>query len=110
MIYFNASACAGAKLDSVGEVVEIKHIICTVRPFSDLAKLIKCLKGHGVMAIFRYIPLCSSSEWGMFNNCSHDESVYTTSGGSCQERLPKYYLMTLDVRQTVVNSVKGALV
>lgn len=76
---------------------------------ADLAErtaLIAHLKAHGVMAVFHYIPLHSSPAGQRFGRF-HGEDRYTTSESDRLVRLPMYYGLSVEDRQTVVDAVKS---
>jgi dTDP-4-amino-4,6-dideoxygalactose transaminase len=76
---------------------------------ADLAErtaFISHLKAHGVGAVFHYIPLHSAPaglKFGRFEG----EDVYTTAESDRLVRLPMYYGLTQEERQTVVDVTKS---
>lgn len=66
--------------------------------------LIGHLKAHGVMAVFHYIPLHSSPAGQRFGRFA-GQDVYTTRESERLVRLPMYYGLTPEDRQTVVDAV-----
>lgn len=65
---------------------------------------IQHLKDNGVLAVFHYIPLHSAPaglKFGVFSG----EDVYTTRESECLVRLPLYYGLTEEDRNTVIRSV-----
>ena len=76
---------------------------------ADLAErtaLIAHLKERGVQAVFHYIPLHSSPAGEMFGRFN-GEDVYTTRESDRLVRLPMYYGLTPEDRETVVEAVRG---
>lgn len=75
---------------------------------ADLAErtaLIAHLKSRGVLAVFHYVPLHSSPaglRFGRFDG----EDVYTTRESDRLVRLPMYYGLTEQDRQTVIDAVR----
>ena len=65
---------------------------------------IQHLKDNGVLAVFHYIPLHSAPaglKFGVFSG----EDVYTTRESERLVRLPLYYGLTEEDRNTVIRSV-----
>lgn len=73
---------------------------------ADLAertRFIDHMKRSGVSCVFHYIPLHSSPAGQMFGRFS-GEDVYTTRESDRLVRLPMYYGMTDEDRQTVIDA------
>lgn len=76
---------------------------------ADLAErtaLIAHLKERGVMAVFHYVPLHSSPAGRRFGRF-HGEDRHTTRESERLVRLPLYYGMSEEDRETVVEAVLG---
>ncbi len=74
------------------------------RNLEERTALISYLKEHGVQAVFHYVPLHSAPaglKFGRFNG----EDVYTTSESDKLVRLPLYYGLAEEDRQTVIEAV-----
>ena len=74
------------------------------RDLLERTDFINFMKEHGVGCTFHYIPLHSSPAGKMFGRF-HGEDVYTTSESDRLVRLPMYYGMTDQDRETVAGSV-----
>ena len=76
---------------------------------ADLAErtaFIDHLKANGVGAVFHYIPLHSAPAGLKFGHFA-GEDVYTTAESDRLVRLPMYYGLTPEDRQTVVDAVRA---
>lgn len=76
------------------------------RDCEERTRLIEFMKAKGVQAVFHYIPLHSAPagrEFGKF----HGEDVYTTKESERILRLPLYYNMSEQDRETVADSVRA---
>ena len=74
------------------------------RNLEERTALISYLKEQGVQAVFHYVPLHSAPaglKFGRFNG----EDVYTTSESDKLVRLPLYYGLAEEDRQTVIEAV-----
>ena len=74
------------------------------KSLEERTALISYLKERGVMAVFHYIPLHSAPaglKYGRF----HGEDVYTTADSDRLVRLPLYYGLTEEDRNTVIKAV-----
>jgi dTDP-4-amino-4,6-dideoxygalactose transaminase len=78
------------------------HIFYIItRSLEERTALIEFLKGHGIMAIFHYVPLHSSSAGRLYGRACRTLEV-TEQVSACLLRLPLYYEMTqVDVRYVV---------
>lgn len=74
------------------------------RDLAERSALISYLKKRGIQATFHYIPLHSSPAGEMFGRFS-GEDVYTTSESDRLVRLPLYYGLTKESRESVVDAV-----
>ena len=74
------------------------------KDLAERSSLISYLKKRGIQATFHYIPLHSSPAGEMFGRFS-GEDVYTTSESDRLVRLPLYYGLTKESRESVVNAV-----
>ncbi|MBR2683319.1 MAG: dTDP-4-amino-4,6-dideoxygalactose transaminase [Atopobiaceae bacterium] len=75
---------------------------------ADLAErtsFINHLRAHNVGAVFHYIPLHSAPAGRMFGRFA-GEDIYTTKDSDRLVRLPMYYGITQEDRQTVVDAVR----
>jgi len=74
-----------------------------LRDLADRTAFIDHMKAHDILCVFHYIPLHSSpagSVFGVFNG----EDEFTTSEGERLVRLPLYYQLSPEDRQTVINA------
>ncbi|MBP3300556.1 MAG: dTDP-4-amino-4,6-dideoxygalactose transaminase [Clostridia bacterium] len=74
------------------------------KSLEERTALISYLKERGVMAVFHYIPLHSAPaglKYGRF----HGDDVYTTADSDRLVRLPLYYGLTEEDRNTVIKAV-----
>lgn len=74
------------------------------RDLAERSALISYLKKRGIQATFHYIPLHSSPAGEMFGRFN-GEDVYTTSESDRLVRLPLYYGLTKESRESVVDAV-----
>lgn len=75
-----------------------------LRDLEERTAFIQHLKDNGVLAVFHYIPLHSAPaglKFGVFSG----EDVYTTRESERLVRLPLYYGLTEEDRNTVIRSV-----
>lgn len=75
-----------------------------LRDLEERTAVIQHLKDNGVLAVFHYIPLHSAPaglKFGVFSG----EDVYTTRESERLVRLPLYYGLTEEDRNTVIRSV-----
>ena len=73
----------------------------------DLAQrteFIRFLKGAGIQAVFHYVPLHSAPAGVRFGRFS-GQDLYTTTESEQLVRLPLYYGLTQQDRQTVIEMV-----
>ena len=71
------------------------------RDLEDRTNYIQYMRDHGLCCVFHYIPLHSAPaglKYGVF----HGEDVYTTQESERLVRLPMYYGMTEEDRNTVI--------
>ncbi|MDO4483873.1 MAG: dTDP-4-amino-4,6-dideoxygalactose transaminase [Clostridia bacterium] len=76
------------------------------KDLKERTDLIAYLKENGVLAVFHYIPLHSAPaglKFGRFEG----EDVYTTKESDRLVRLPMYYRLTEEDRNTVINAIKA---
>lgn len=74
------------------------------KSLEERTALISYLKERGVMAVFHYIPLHSAPaglKYGRF----HGQDVYTTADSDRLVRLPLYYGLSEEDRNTVIKAV-----
>ena len=74
-----------------------------LRDLQERTAFIAHMKAHGVSCVFHYIPLHSSPAGHMFGRFD-GEDRYTTSDSDRLVRLPMYYGMTDEDRQTVIDA------
>ena len=75
------------------------------RNLEERTEFISFLGERGVCAVFHYVPLHSSPaglRYGRFAG----EDVFTTSESNRLVRLPLYYGLSEDDRETVINAVR----
>ena len=75
-----------------------------LRDLEQRTEFIKYMKAAGITAVFHYVPLHSAPaglRYGRFSG----EDVYTTKESERLVRLPMYYGMTDEDRQTVIETV-----
>lgn len=114
LVSWNAYHDAFAPLEQVGKVelpalpegcVHNAHMFwLKLRDLGERTAFIQHLKDNGVMAVFHYIPLHSAPaglKFGVFAG----EDVYTTKESERLVRLPMYYGLTEEDRNTVIRSV-----
>lgn len=77
-----------------------------LRDLAERTEFISYMKQCGVSCVFHYIPLHSSPAGLAFGSFA-GEDVYTTRESERLVRLPLYYGMTEEDRQTVIASVKS---
>ena len=76
------------------------------KDLEERTELISYLKEQGVQAVFHYIPLHSApagKKYGIF----HGEDVYTTRESERLVRLPLYYGLSEEDRNTVIQAVRA---
>ncbi|MBR2653693.1 MAG: dTDP-4-amino-4,6-dideoxygalactose transaminase [Lachnospiraceae bacterium] len=77
-----------------------------LRDIEERSAMIRHLREHGILAVFHYIPLHSAPaglKFGRFDGI--DE--YTTKESECLLRLPLYYGIGDENRQTVIREVRA---
>jgi dTDP-4-amino-4,6-dideoxygalactose transaminase len=81
------------------------HIFYIItRSLEERTGLINCLKGHGIMAVFHYVPLHSSPGGQLYGRACGPLEV-TQRVSDCLLRLPLYYEMTTEDVQYVVEKM-----
>lgn len=75
------------------------------RSLEERTAFISFLKERGVMAVFHYVPLHSAPAGLKFGRF-HGEDKYTTADSDRLVRLPMYYGLTEEDRNTVIKAVK----
>ncbi len=75
-----------------------------LRDIEERTEFISYLKEHGVQSVFHYIPLHSAPAGLKFGRF-HGEDVYTTKESERLCRLPLYYGLTDEDRNTVIQTV-----
>ena len=75
------------------------------RSLEERTEFINFLKERGVMAVFHYVPLHSAPAGLKFGRF-HGEDKYTTADSDRLVRLPMYYGLSEEDRNTVINAVK----
>ena len=75
------------------------------RSLDERTEFINFLKERGVMAVFHYVPLHSAPAGLKFGRF-HGEDRYTTADSDRLVRLPMYYGLTEEDRNTVISAVK----
>ena len=75
-----------------------------LRNLQERTAFISYMKEHGVQCVFHYIPLHSAPAGLKFGRF-HGEDVYTTAESERLVRLPLYYGMTQEDRETVIDAV-----
>ena len=76
------------------------------KDLQERTELISFLKERGVQAVFHYIPLHSAPAGRKFGRMS-GEDRYTTVESERLVRLPMYYGLTEDDRETVISAVRA---
>ena len=76
------------------------------KDLQERTELISFLKERGVQAVFHYIPLHSAPAGRKFGRMS-GEDLYTTVESERLVRLPMYYGLTEDDRETVISAVRA---
>ena len=74
------------------------------KDLEERTALIQFLKERGVHAVFHYVPLHSSAAGLRFSRFNGDDK-YTTKESERLLRLPLYYEMLQDDKETVVNAI-----
>ncbi len=77
-----------------------------LKTLSERTAFIEYMKEHGVLTVFHYVPLHSAPagiKFGRFDG----EDVYTTADSDRLVRLPMYYGLTDDDRNTVIAAAKS---
>ena len=77
-----------------------------LRDLEERTAFIAYLKAHGVGSAFHYVPLHSAPAGLKFGRFS-GEDVYTTKESDRLVRLPMYYGLTVEDRETVIRTVKA---
>ena len=75
-----------------------------LRNLQERTAFITHMKERGVLCVFHYIPLHSAPAGLKFGRF-HGEDVYTTAESERLVRLPLYYGMTQEDRETVIDAV-----
>lgn len=75
------------------------------RSLDERTDFIRFLKEKGVMAVFHYVPLHSAPA-GLHFGRFHGEDKYTTADSDRLVRLPMYYGLSAEDRNTVIEAVK----
>ena len=75
------------------------------RSLDERTAFINFLKEKGVMAVFHYVPLHSAPAGLKFGRF-HGEDKYTTADSDRLVRLPMYYKLSEEDRNTVIEAVK----
>ena len=75
------------------------------RSLEERTEFISFLKERGVMAVFHYVPLHSAPAGLKFGRF-HGEDKYTTADSDRLVRLPMYYGLSEEDRNTVIDAVK----
>ena len=75
------------------------------RSLEERTEFISFLKERGVMAVFHYVPLHSAPAGLRFGRF-HGEDKYTTADSDRLVRLPMYYGLSEEDRNTVIKAVK----
>ena len=81
----------------------IFYIKC--RDLEERTRFIACMKEKGIGAVFHYVPLHSAPAGRRFGRFT-GEDVYTTRESDRLVRLPMYYGLTDEDRDTVVGAVR----
>ena len=108
--YWNAfqslSLTGKAKLPVIPEgCVHNAHMFyLKLRNLQERTAFITHMKERGVLCVFHYIPLHSAPAGLKFGRF-HGEDVYTTAESERLVRLPLYYGMTQEDRETVIDAV-----
>ena len=76
------------------------------RSLEERTALIRFLKERDILAVFHYVPLHSAPAGLKFGRFA-GEDVYTTAESDKLLRLPLYYGLTAEDRQTVIQAVKA---
>lgn len=76
-----------------------------VKDLETRTRLLAWLKERGILSVFHYVPLHSSTAGIRFGRF-HGEDVYTTRESERIFRLPMYYSLTLDEAAAVVKALK----
>lgn len=77
-----------------------------LRTLSERTAFIEYMKEHGVLTVFHYVPLHSAPagiKFGRFDG----EDIYTTADSDRLVRLPMYYGLTDEDRNTVIAAAKS---
>ena len=74
-----------------------------LRDLADRTSFIDHMKARGVLCVFHYIPLHSSPAGKVFGTFS-GEDEFTTTEGERLVRLPLYYRLSQEDRQTVIDA------
>lgn len=77
-----------------------------LRTLSERTAFIEYMKEHGILTVFHYVPLHSAPagiKFGRFDG----EDVYTTADSDRLVRLPMYYGLTDEDRNTVIAAAKS---
>ena len=75
-----------------------------LRDLADRTAFIAYLREREISSVFHYVPLHSSPAGRRFGRF-HGEDVYTTAESDRLVRLPMYYGMTPEDRETVIRTV-----
>lgn len=77
-----------------------------LRDLGERTEFIDHMKAQGVQCVFHYVPLHSAPAGKKFGRF-HGEDVYTTAESERLVRLPMYYGMTEEDRNTILAAVKS---
>ena len=76
-----------------------------LKDLKQRTEFIQYLKEHNVLSVFHYIPLHSAPAGLKFGRF-HGVDEYTTKDSNRLTRLPLYYGMTKEDRETVIQTVR----
>lgn len=109
--YYQALRCLEAKgvqLPSVPETCQhnahMFYLKCSSH--EERTAFLEHCKENGILAVFHYVPLHTSPAGRKFSRFEGTDS-YTTAESERLVRLPLYYAMGDEVRQKVIDTVKG---
>jgi dTDP-4-amino-4,6-dideoxygalactose transaminase len=74
------------------------------KDLEERTKLLCYLKENGILAVFHYVPLHSSRAGRRFGRF-HGEDIYTTAESERLIRLPMYFGLTKQDRETVIDAI-----
>lgn len=76
-----------------------------VKDLETRTRLLEYLKKKGILSVFHYVPLHTSSAGIKFGRF-HGEDVYTTKESERLLRLPMYYSLRMEEAEEVVKALK----